>query len=209
MNRFLRYGTITILVLLRAQLAAGQLDCVLKKEKDNLRVYSCPSKKTNLNTIKTELILEGVTLDRLYEFLWDVENYVNWQYNTIETSILKKKSSSSMIYRTVVEAPWPLSNRELFTEIESDYDRIGKTLKIITRNVDYEFPDNEDLVRVPFSVGVWDAAILHNSTLKIVYTLTIDPGGSVPSWLLNMAIAEGPFVSFTNLKESLTKNSRP
>ncbi len=205
MNRFLQYSTFTILVLLRAQLAAGQLDCVLKKEKGNLKVFSCPSKNANLNTIKAELILEGVTLDRLYEFLWDVENYVNWQYNTIETSILKKKSSTSMIYRTVVEAPWPLSNRELFTEIESDYDRSGKTLKIITRNVDYEFPDNEDLVRVPFSVGVWDAAILDNSTLKIVYTLTIDPGGSVPSWLVNMAIAEGPFVSFTNLKESLTQ----
>jgi len=209
MTRFLRYSTITILVLLRAQLAAGQLDCVLKKEKDNLKVYSCPSKNANLNTIKTELILEGVTLDKLYEFLWDVEKYVNWQYNTIEASILKKKSSTSMIYRTVVEAPWPLSNRELFTEIESEFDRSGKTLKIITRNVDYEFPDNEDLVRIPFSVGVWDAAILGNSTLKIVYSLTIDPGGSVPSWLLNMAIAEGPFVSFTNLKESLTKDSRP
>lgn len=205
MVRFLWYTGITIMVLLQAPFAVAQQDCVLKKEKDNLKVYSCPSKDAKLNTIKTELILEGATLDRLYEFLWDVENYVNWQYNTIEASILKKTSGTSMIYRTVVEAPWPLSNREMFTEIESDYDRIGKTLKITTRNVEYKFPNNEDLVRVPFSVGVWNATMSGSSTLKIVYTLTIDPGGSVPSWLLNMAIAEGPFVSFTNLKESLTK----
>jgi hypothetical protein len=205
MVRFLWYTGITILVLLRAPFAVAQQGCVLKKEKDSLKVYSCPSKDAKLNTIKTELILEGATLDRLYEFLWDVENYVNWQYNTIEASILKKTSGTSMIYRTVVEAPWPLSNREMFTEIESDYDRIGKTLKITTRNAEYKFPNNEDLVRVPFSVGVWNATMSGSSTLKIVYTLTIDPGGSVPSWLLNMAIAEGPFVSFTNLKESLTK----
>ena len=88
--------------------------------------------------------------------------------------------------------------------MESEYDRIGKTLKIVTRNIDYQFPANEDLVRVPYSMGVWNVTMLGNS-VKIVYTLTIDPGGSVPSWLLNMAIAEGPYQSFSNLKEILSK----
>jgi hypothetical protein len=197
----------TMLFLLLAQLAVCQDDCVLKKQKDDLKVYSCLSKNEKLNSIKTELILEGTTLDRLFAFVWDVENYVNWQYNTLDVTILKKTSSTSMIYRTVVEAPWPLSNREMFTEMESEYDPIGKTLKIVTRNIDYQFPTNEDLVRVPYSMGVWSVTMLGNS-LKIVYTLTIDPGGSVPSWLLNMAIAEGPYQAFSNLKETLSKNNR-
>jgi hypothetical protein len=205
MVRFLRCCSITILVLLLVQMAVSQHDCVLKKQKDDLKVYSCLSKNEKLNSIKTELILEGTTLDTFFEFVWDVENYVNWQYNTLDVTILKKTSSTSMIYRTVVEAPWPLSNREMFTEMASEYDRIGKTLKIITRNIDYQFPSNEDLVKVPFSMGVWNVTMLGNSTLKIVYTLTIDPGGSVPSWLLNMAIAEGPYQSFTNLKQRLSK----
>jgi len=204
MVHFLRCGSLTMLFLLLAQLAVCQHDCVLKKQKDDLKVYSCLSKNEKLNFIKTELILEAITLDRFYEFVWDVENYVNWQYNTLDVTILKKTSVTSMVYRTVVEAPWPLSNREMLTEIESDYDRIGKTLKIVTRNIDYQFPTNEDLVRVPFSMGVWNVTDLGNS-LKIVYTLTIDPGGSVPSWLLNMAIAEGPYQSFSNLKEILSK----
>lgn len=203
MSYLFRYAGMTILVLLLAQRAQCQEDCVLKKANGDLKVYSCPSKDEKLNKIRTEVILENTTFERFLEFVWDVENYVTWQYNTVEATILKSKGNS-MIYRTVVEAPWPLSNREMFTEIESRYDSLGKKLQIITRSMNYEYPSDNDLVRVPFSKGVWDVSLLGKSSLKVVYTLTIDPGGSVPSWLLNMAIAEGPYQSFTNLKEKLS-----
>jgi hypothetical protein len=203
MRYFFCYAGLTFLLLLFARMAVCQVDCTLKKANGDLKVYSCPSKDEKLNKIRTEVILENTTFERFLEFVWDVENYVTWQYNTVEATILKS-TGNSMIYRTVVEAPWPLSNREMFTEIVSSYDSIGKKLQIITRSMSYEYPSNDDLVRVPFSEGVWDVSSLGKSSLKVVYTLTIDPGGTVPSWLLNMAIAEGPYQSFTNLKEKLS-----
>jgi len=35
--------------------------------------------------------------------------------------------------------------------------------------------------------------------------MRIDPGGSLPVWLVNMAMAEGPYLTFVNLKKQLEK----
>jgi hypothetical protein len=59
------------------------------------------------------------------------------------------------------------------------------------------------MVRIPFSEAKWRVTRLNQSSLKIDYTLRVDPGGYVPAWLANMAMAEGPFYSFSKLKEYL------
>lgn len=204
MRYFFRYVGVTASLILLAQVALCQGDCVLKKENRDLKVFSCSSQNEKVNLIKTELILENTTFEELLTFLWDVENYVNWQYNAVEAAILKRTNDTSMIYRMVVEAPWPVSNREMVTQIVTNYDSLGRKLQITTRSIDYEYPTNNDLVRVPFSLGVWDVSLSGTSSLKIIYRLSIDPGGSVPPWLLNLAIAEGPYHSFSNLKEQLS-----
>jgi len=205
MRRSLRFLALALPVLL-AQTALCQRDCVLKKVNGDLKIYSCPSENEKLNFIKVEMILENTSIEKFLVFVRDVENYSDWQYNTIESTILKTKGTT-IIYRTVVEAPWPLSDREMVSEINHSYDSVAKKLQIVTISTTYDYPGNDDLVRVPFSKGVWKVSKHNNSSLKIIYTLTIDAGGSVPSWLLNMAIAEGPYQSFTNLRNKLDPKS--
>jgi hypothetical protein len=41
--------------------------------------------------------------------------------------------------------------------------------------------------------------------VKVEYTLHLDAGGSVPAWLLNMFITQGPTESFIKLKAQLQK----
>lgn len=189
------------LMLSIARLANGQNDCELKKENKDLKVYTCSSADSKLKALKSEFILEDTSLKELLDFVNDVNNYVNWQYNTKEATILHT-SDNSIIYRTVVEAPWPLSNREMIIEICSELDSLRQVLTIDSHHVAYAYPEDKDLVRVPFSVGIWHVSSLKNS-LKVEFSLHIDPGGSVPAWLVNIGMAEGPYYTFTKLKEAL------
>lgn len=183
--------------------ARGQQDCSLKKQKDDLKVFTCDTDSGRLKTLRSEFILEQTTFEELEEFMLNVGNYVNWQYNTIEAKILQKTHDHSIVYRVVVEAPWPLSNREMITKLSIHFDSTAQQLKITNHNTSYEFPQNKELVRVPFSDGVMLVSKLDASSLKVVYSLRIDPGGNVPAWLVNIAMAEGPFYSFTKLKQKL------
>jgi len=200
-----KWIVVVLLMVSIARLAKGQTDCELKKEKDDLKVYTCSS-DSKLNILKAELMLEDTSFKELLDFVNDINNYVNWQYNTTEARILQTRDKS-IVYRTVVDAPWPLSNREMILEHSAAFDSAKQVLEIGSHTVSYDYPPDEELTRVPLSVARWKVTSFNNS-LKIEYTLRIDPGGSVPAWLVNIAMTEGPFNSFIKLKDEL-KRKRP
>ncbi len=104
-----------------------------------------------------------------------------------------------MIYRTIIDAPWPLDSRELivqFSTVVHDVDHASFYIKTIP----HELPVSDDLVRVPFSQARWDI-VRSNNSLYVTYSMNIDPGGYVPPFLVNRAMAEGPYQSFINLKK--------
>lgn len=193
-------------VLSFARLAFGQNDCELKKQKDDLKVYTCSTAESKLKVLKAEMTLENVSLKEFEGFLRNINNCVKWQYNTNEAGLLDERDGV-IIYRTVIEAPWPVSNREMILELSSSFDSVKQELNVLSRSIEYEFPKSDDLVRVPFAVGKWRVFSMKNY-LKVEYFLQIDPGGSVPIWLINLAMAEGPYNSLANLREELTRKHR-
>ena len=108
-----------------------------------------------------------------------------------------------MITRSEIDAPWPVQNRELIVQYEIIPNVAHNQLRIITNAVPgYPYPLSEDLVRVPSSHAEWNV-VQSGTGLKVTYIMNIDPGGSVPAWIINMAIAEGPHHTFVNLKKAL------
>jgi hypothetical protein len=95
----------------------------------------------------------------------------------------------------------------MILELTSAFDSVKQELTIVSRSIDYEYPQTDDFVRVPFALGKWQVVSVQGS-LRVVYTLRIDPGGSVPVWLINLSMAEGPYNSFSKLKEKLKQKRR-
>jgi hypothetical protein len=177
-------------------------DCNLKRDEDGIKVYTCKTEGERLKSLRADFILKNITIDQLENFLLDVNGYTRWQYNMVEAKILKKVSDNDMIYRTVVDAPWPVENRELIVHFTTTRDREKQTMDIVIANDSYDYPKDEDLVRVPSSYATWHITTLGND-LRVEYALRIDPGGSVPVWLINIAMADGPHHSFRNMKRLL------
>jgi hypothetical protein len=71
--------------------------------------------------------------------------------------------------------------------------------------VDDYLPVEESIVRVKYSKVSWIVTPLNDSRFKAEYRLQMDPGGSIPAWLLNLFISKGPFESFTKLKEEIKR----
>jgi hypothetical protein len=179
-------------------------DCTLKKVKDGISVYTCEVADSKLKALRVELTLSDTKMEDLIALLADVKGYINWQYKIIECDVLKEISEREVVYRTVMEAPWPASDREMIVDKQTDYDSTTQILTVIVKSIPYDYPEDDDLVRVPFSEAVWKVASLKND-LKVVYALRVNPGGSIPSWIINLGIAEGPLHSFGYLRDALEK----
>ena len=135
--------------------------------------------------------------------MFNVPNYLKWQYDAIEASMLKKISDDEMIYRIVIDAPWPVTNRELIVKFATEI-RDDSHANFYINTVKSDFPVNEDLVRIPYSQASWTVTRVNND-LYVIYKMNIDPGGYVPPMLVNIAMADGPHESFRSLKKLIER----
>jgi hypothetical protein len=178
-------------------------NCYLKRDRGGIKVFTCKTDTSKFRSLMAEFVLEDTSLEELETFMWDVDNYVNWQYNMVEANLVKKLNDKEMIYRSVVDAPWPVDDRELLVQFSVNR-QIANQLSFFIHSVSFDYPIKDGLIRVPFSQASWHVEKL-GADLQVKYTLNIDPGGYVPPVLVNMAMADGPYESFHNLKNLIEK----
>ena len=183
-------------------------DCELRKDKNGVKVYACSQDTSKYKLLKAEFSIPNTTFEQLRAFIMDVPNYPTWQYNMAEAKILKTIDDHSIIIRSVTDAPWPVTDREMIVQFSGVIDKSSNHLTMHIKSIPFNYPKNDKLVRVPFSDAIWSVSQGVNNSLQAVYTLRIDPGGTIPTWLVNMAIAEGPFESFSKLKNQLVERSK-
>lgn len=183
----------------------GQLqDCDLKHDEDGIQVYVCKSDDEKFRTLRAEVVLENVSMVTFEKFLLQVENYPLWQYNMVSAQRLQTISDTEMIYRSEVDAPWPVDDRELILNFKITREGSDQ-LTIVNSNAVFDYPTQSNVLRVPFFFATYQVSVINETSIKIIYTLKIDPGGYVPPWLVNLAMAEGPYISFKNLKAQISE----
>jgi hypothetical protein len=179
-------------------------DCDLKRNDEGINVYVCKSRDEKFKTLRAEFVLENTSIATFEKFLLDVENYPAWQYNMVRAQRLQTISDSEMIYRSEVDAPWPVDDRELILNFKISREGSDQSTIVINHTL-FDYPIQYKLVRVPFFFATYQVSVVEDISIKIIYTLKIDPGGYVPPWLVNLAMAEGPYISFKNLKARISK----
>ncbi len=182
----------------------AQRDCKLKKNQYSIKVYTCHTDTSKFKSLVAEFTLQ-TTLDQLAQFIFDTPSYTRWQFNTIEAEAIKKISSSEQIYHTVIEAPWPVTDRDMVVRMKIQHNSTDNEMVITAESEPGILPKEESHVRVPSSRAKWIVKEKNKNLLQIKYTMQIDPGGAVPSWLVNWVCAQAPYESFRNLKAILEK----
>lgn len=178
----------------------SQDNWVLKKEKDGIKIYSENAGQSKFNKIKVEFNLNG-NIYQLANILFDVNNYAGWIYNTKLSSLVKKINNQEEIYYSEVSVPWPMSNRDIYSHIKMHVDSVNKVLTVDSKGLPQYAPERSGIVRVQYSKTHWEISTIDPSKIKVQYFLELDPGGSVPAWIVNMFATKGPFESFKKLGE--------
>lgn len=177
----------------------GQEDCDLKKSQDSIFVYTCKSPDIKLKSIKASFTILATTSE-LETCMLDIPNYTKWQYNTIDAAVLKRINPRELIYRSEIEAPWPVSNRDLVMHLKIYSEPASQVMTMSLKALPDFIPEKEDVVRMPRAEGQWIFTPVGLNKWLVQYHFIVDPGGTVPVWLINLALADGPYVTFRNLK---------
>ena len=197
----------TTLLLALATQAFAQSAWDLKKDENGILVYSRSVKDSKYKELKATFDLPG-TYEQLRIILNDVENYKTWVYCTASSNLIERKSETEMVYYSRVSAPWPVSNRDFYSDTRIWMDSANHLMRLSSRNLN-QFPANDHIVRIPFLRSEWFITAPSPGILHVEYTLSWNPGGDIPAFLANAFSTSGPLQSFTQLKRKMTLTGPP
>jgi len=193
-----------LLLIGNTALAQPGTDWMLKENSDGIRIYTRSVENSKFKAIKVECTL-NCTLTQLVFALMDIKGSTRWLYHTSSNYLVKQVSPGDLYYYSMIEAPWPVTNRDFVAHLIISQNA---ATRVVTLDASCNDPDlvprKPGVVRITYSIGKWILIPLSaDHKVKIVYTVHADPGGSIPAWLSNMVVTEGPLQSVKKLRECL------
>ncbi len=193
-----------IILFFQFALTCTAQDWELKKNQEGVKVFT----KSNANSPFDLLMAEcevNAGINQMLALIYDVSRHTEWVYNSVQSVLIKKNSTYDIIYYGETYAPWPVSNRDLVIHLTAFTDSITGICNITAISEPKLKPLVKGKIRIPRSVSKWKLIPINKQTTRVIYTLDIDPGGSLPSWLVNFASIEGPYLSFLKMRALLLK----
>lgn len=201
----IKHGLFFVLFLGFSQ-AFGQGKWELRRDENGIQVFTRKAAKGNIKELRVLCELDA-TETQLISTLVDIDGYNSWVYSNKKSTIIKMVGPGNIIYYTQSHLPWPIKDRDLIVELNIASSANG--LNIQAKSLPDYLPRNNDYIRVPYSLAVWRVTPEAANKLKVDYTFSVDPGGSIPVWLVNATMTIGPYNSFLKLKQMLKTEQQP
>lgn len=185
-------------------LVSAQKEWTRKSMKDGISVFTRTDEVSGLKEIRVQCQVPA-TLSQMVALLMDVNAGKDWVYSTKSATLLKAVSPTELYYYSEVEMPWPLSNRDFIAHLIVSQHPVSRVVTVDGPTVASMVPEKKDIVRVKRSSGRWVLTPLTNKMIHVDYTLSVDPGGNIPVWLVNLFATKGPTETFRRLKAQIAK----
>ncbi len=181
----------------------AQATWTLLKNEDGIKVYSRnESDNSSLKELKVEAELK-TSLSALISVLSDKASYPKWVYRCANSELLKKNSEFETYHYQSTDMPWPVQNRDIIIHTKITQNPSTKEVIISCNGVGDYIPKKDNYIRITSYRVTWKLTPLTNNTVKMEYIMAVNPAGSLPSWLVNMSLTEGPINTIKNLRNHL------
>ncbi len=178
----------------------------LKSQKGNIKIYTRTTTKSDIKEVRITTQIEG-DLDDLLTLLDDVASFKSWLYRCTESKVLKTVAEGEYYYYNLTDFPFPLSDRDMV--IHSKTWKVPGSNMVKTHSKAYTkddlYKEQAGIVRIKILEYSWTFTPLDNGMIDIDYEIFSDPGGALPSWVINMAVSKGPMETMLHLKKEMNR----
>ena len=200
--RWLHASALTASLLMTIPAQADDWERVY--EEQDLNVERRDYQGSELDEVKG-IVRVKATLNALMALLKDAQANREWVYRSGGASILQDAGYPLAYVYGVVDAPFPMSDRD--TVVRFDYEQDPKTKEItvtITNMPDF-IPPKAEYIRVPKIGGHWHLKPTEDGWVEVRYQVYGDPGGWIPVWMANQAATVSVQETLRNMKSAVMR----
>lgn len=170
----------------------------LEKEESGIKISSRSIDHSDFKEFKAEMTLT-TSIDAILAVFQDPNSFTRWVHQCASAEIIQQDSFLDVYVYQVSDMPLLVSDRDVVIHDVYTYSDDYKHWAIDVQAVEGMVPKT-DKVRVTESQGTYNLYDMDDGTIKIVWFQHADPGGALPSWLVNSLIVDLPFNTLDNLR---------
>ncbi len=169
------------------------------RQQKGIDVYVKPIAESPVNAVKATKIIDCSMATALTALL-DVSNHANWMYQCKNAEVIKKINDTTWYYYAQSSTPWPVLDRDYVSKIVVR-KKNKNSISVVGVGIPDYLPEKADIVRLPYSLSEWKFTSLGPQKIYSELFLSVNAGGSVPAWLLNLFISKGPYQTMLNFSK--------
>ena len=173
----------------------------LQKQAEGIDVYTRPVADSAIREFKGEGIV-AVEIDAIVELLRDSSRFKDWFPDTSESKLLERDGAVSYQY-SVMKTPWPVADRDnVFRSVLTVDESTGGVVISVEAAPD-AYPIQPGRHRVTKAKGRWQLTPNGPDETHVAFTMHLEPGGSLPDWMVNARVVGTPFEALVNMRRVL------
>lgn len=179
----------------------GQDDWKQQKDENGIKVWTKDYPNSKFKQFKATAKIKAELKNVVAVFL-DIENMGAWYDRVEKVTMVEKISDMEGIYMIDFELPWPVADRISAVRAILSYDSVTNVVTVNTRYEKGIIKDSDHLV-VTDMHSEWVLTPVEGGYVEIYHKGYMHPAGSLPAWIANSGVKEGPVKTLTALKEIL------
>ena len=176
---------------------------VLSREVDGIQVYHRQLEGSPLKELRITFSVEAGLLPIL-GVLRDIDAFPEWIFHCRESRLIEG-SGSEIVYYHRIDFPWPLADRDAVSFATYQQDPRTGIVHSLNRALSGTLPPQDGAIRLEDMEIRWTITPTAPGQSDVVYYLRTDPAGSLPAWLINLAIDKGPVKSMQAFRDMVQR----
>ena len=139
-------------------------------------------------------------LSSLVALIEDTPSFPRWLHSCKSAHILERSKLNESYDYVVTDMPWPVADRDAIVHSQLTQNKSSKEVLIKLSASQKHMPPQQGLVRIKNMTGKWQLTPVEMNRVKVVYEMSVDPGGKIPKWIVNAMVVDIPFYTLQKLR---------
>ena len=197
---------LVFIILALATLATAS-EWTLVKEAEEIRVYTTPVEGSDFLAYRGETVVEASAAS-IVAVLYDTPNCVSWLHECSFGLTLEEVSFEENYIFEQYDLTFPVSDRGVILHATLVWSEGSAIVSIEENNAYCEQNSNPrcaqvralDLTPITRSRGAYTLTRIDENRTSVVWQVHAEPGGQIPTWIVNMLVVDMPYYSLLNLR---------
>ena len=172
------------------------------KERDGIRIYTRNEENNPVKSYRGEMDLK-TDMTKVSKIIGSIESFDWWEEDISEIKVLDYAREKYIKYYLVYDVPWPLADRDLCVEALITNDTVTGRRMVRATPMPGVIPEKPEMVRITNYWQQWVMEPKENGIIHFTLEGSVDPAGSIPTWIINMVIADTPLNIMRKVQEQL------